>query len=128
METRSETILRNLKSIKIPFALIVSASLVITIGQAQGATPDLTELSIEELMNVQVVSPTKQAQRLADTASAIFVITQDDIRRSGVTNIPDALRLAPGVQVARIDASKWAITIRGFNGRFANTITTTCAP
>jgi iron complex outermembrane receptor protein len=42
------------------------------------------------------------------------VITQDDIRRSGVTNIPDALRLAPGVHVARIDASKWAITIRGF--------------
>ncbi|HRD68150.1 MAG TPA: TonB-dependent receptor [Candidatus Competibacter sp.] len=83
-------------------------------------TPDLTQLSIEELMNVQVVSPTKQSQRLADTASAVFVITQDDIRRTGVANVPDALRLAPGVQVARIDANKWAISIRGFNGRFAN--------
>lgn len=121
METRPETTLpRNPKSIEIPLALIVSTSLGITIGQAQVTAPDLTELSIEELMSVQVISPTKQAQRLADTASAIFVITQDDIRRSGVTNIPDALRLAPGVQVMRIDASKWAITIRGFNGRFAN--------
>ncbi len=120
METRPETALRNPKSLEISCALLVSASLGITIGQVQAAAPDLTELSIEELMSVQVVSPTKQAQRLADTASAIFVITQDDIRRGGVTNIPDALRLAPGVQVARIDASKWAITIRGFNGRFAN--------
>ncbi|QQS55392.1 MAG: TonB-dependent receptor [Candidatus Competibacteraceae bacterium] len=82
--------------------------------------PDLTHFDIEDLMQIKVVSATKVEQALEDTASAVFVITQDDIRRSGVTNIPDALRLAPGVQVARIDANKWAITIRGFNGRFAN--------
>jgi iron complex outermembrane receptor protein len=70
---------------------------------------DWTQLSIEELMNVQVVTLTKQEQRLADTASAIFVITRDDICRSGVTNIPDAPRLAPGVRLARIDAAS-AIT------------------
>lgn len=81
---------------------------------------DLTLLSIEELMQVRVVSATKQAQPWADTAAAVFVITADDIRRSGVTHIMEALRLAPGVQVARIDSSRWAITIRGFNGRFAN--------
>ena len=90
-------------------------------GIAAGATaPDLTQLSIEELMNVSVVSATKQTRPLSDTAAAIFVITQDDIRRSGVTSVPEALRLAPGVQVARIDASKWAVAIRGFNGRWAN--------
>src|SRR6185295_13691714 len=50
----------------------------------------------------------------------IFVITQEDIRRSGARNIPEALRLAPGIEVARIDENKWAITSRGFNGRFAN--------
>jgi len=105
---------------KLPQELILLACIGITAVQVGAATPDLTQLSIEELMNVQVVSPTKQSQRLSDTAAAIFVITQDDIRRSGVTNIPDALRLAPGVQVARIDGSKWAITIRGFNGRWAN--------
>ncbi|MEI2782515.1 MAG: TonB-dependent receptor plug domain-containing protein [Candidatus Competibacter sp.] len=87
---------------------------------SRAAAPDLTQLGIEELMNVQVVSASKQAQRLADAASAVFVITQDDIRRSGATSVPEALRLAPGVQVARIDASKWAISIRGFNGRYAN--------
>ncbi|MDS4039931.1 MAG: TonB-dependent receptor [Candidatus Competibacter sp.] len=109
------------KGIRIAPALIVLTGLGMATGPTRvAAQDDLTQLSIEELMDVKVVSPTKQAQHLADTASAIFVITQDDIRRSGVTNIPDALRLAPGVQVAQIDASKWAITIRGFGGRFAN--------
>jgi len=105
---------------KLPQELILLACMGITAVQVGAATPDLTQLSIEELMNVPVVSPTKQSQRLSDTASAIFVITQDDIRRSGVTSVPEALRLAPGVQVARIDASKWAVSIRGFNGRYAN--------
>jgi iron complex outermembrane receptor protein len=81
---------------------------------------DLTELSLEDLMNVEITSVSKQAERLSDTAAAVFVITADDIRRSGVTSIPEALRMVPGVQVGRIDASKWAITARGFNGRFAN--------
>jgi iron complex outermembrane receptor protein len=97
---------------------------VATLLAAWAANPaaaiDLTQLSIEELMNVEVVSATKQTQRLADAASAIFVITQDDIRRSGVTSVPEALRLAPGVHVARMSSNQWAITIRGFNGRYAN--------
>ncbi|MGH9201592.1 MAG: TonB-dependent receptor plug domain-containing protein, partial [Vicinamibacterales bacterium] len=59
-------------------------------------------------------------QTVAESAAAIFVITQEDIRRSGVTSIPEALRMVPGVEVARIDANKWAISARGFNGRFAN--------
>ncbi len=96
------------------------ATLWVAMASGWAAAVDLTQLSIEELMNVTIVSATKQTQRLADTASAVFVITQDDIRRSGVTSVPEALRLAPGVQVARVDANKWAISIRGFNGRFAN--------
>lgn len=92
--------------------------LVVSVEPVRAA--DLTLLSIEELMQVRVVSATKQAQPWADTAAAVFVITADDIRRSGVTHVMEALRLAPGVQVARIDSSRWAITIRGFNGRFAN--------
>ncbi len=62
----------------------------------------------------------KKPQKLADTAAAVCVISGNDIRRSGVTSIPEALRIVPGLQVACIDASKWAITSRGFNGRFAN--------
>ena len=71
-------------------------------------------------MNLRVTSTARRPQTVAESAAAVFVITQDDIRRSGVTSIPEALRMVPGVEVARIDGNKWAITARGFNGRFAN--------
>ena len=77
------------------------------------------DLSIEELLDVKVVNVTsvsRRSQKLTEVASAIFVITQNDIRRSGATSIPEALRMAPGVQVGRISADKWAVSIRGFNG------------
>ena len=86
---------------------------------AQKLPADLTELSLEELMDIEVTSVSKKVQKLADAAAAVFVITDEDIRRSGVTSIPEALRMVPGLQVARIDSNKWAITSRGFNGRFA---------
>ncbi len=79
----------------------------------------LLDLSIEELMDIRVVrvsSVSRNEQKLMHVASAIYVITDDDIQRSGVTSIPDALRMAPGVQVARISTDKWAVSIRGFNG------------
>jgi iron complex outermembrane receptor protein len=82
--------------------------------------PDVTTITLEDLMNLQVTSVSKRAQKLADAAAAIFVITQDDIRRSGAASIPEALRLVPGLEVARIDENKWAIGSRGFNGRFDN--------
>src|SRR4051812_7425880 len=82
--------------------------------------PDVTQISLEDLMNLRVTSVSKREQKLADAPAAIFVITQEDIRRSGARSIPEALRMAPGVEVARIDENKWAITSRGFNGRFAN--------
>jgi len=73
-------------------------------------------------MNMQVTSVSKKEQKLSKTGAAVFVITQEDIRRSGVTNIPDALRLAPGVDVARVDANRWAISIRGFNDQHGNKV------
>lgn len=84
------------------------------------STEALLSLSIEELLRLEITSAAKKPQTISNTAAAIFVITQEDIRRCGATSIPEALRLAPGVNVARIDGNKWAITIRGFNGRFAN--------
>ena len=86
----------------------------------RSASSDLTQVSIENLMNVEVSSASKKDQRLLRTAAAVFVLTQEDIRRSGATNIPDLLRLVPGLDVAQIDASDWAVTSRGFNGRFAD--------
>jgi iron complex outermembrane receptor protein len=89
-------------------------------AQGQQSVPDVTTLSMEDLMNMQVTSVSKRTQKVADAAAAIFVITQEDIRRSGATSIPEALRLVPGLEVARIDQNKWAIGSRGFNGRFDN--------
>jgi iron complex outermembrane recepter protein len=80
---------------------------------------NLKQLSLEQLGNVEITSVSKDPQQVMKTPAAIFVITQADIRRSGATSIPEALRLAPGVQVARIDADHWSISIRGLAGQFS---------
>ena len=87
---------------------------------AENADPDYLDMPLEELLSMDVTSAAKKEQRLRETAASAFIITREDIHRSGVTSVPEALRLAPGVQVARIDANKWAITTRGFNNQFAN--------
>lgn len=76
---------------------------------------DLTKLSLEQLMDIEITSVSKRPERAAQAAAALFVITQEDIRRSGATHIPEVLRMVPGVEVARVDSNKWAVTIRGFN-------------
>lgn len=90
--------------------------------QALAAPKDIFELSMEELMDIEVTSVAKKSQNLSNSATAIHVITNEGIKRSGVTNIPDALRMVPGITVARIDANKWAVSARGFAGRFANSL------
>src|SRR5260370_41769184 len=81
---------------------------------------DLIHTNLEDLMNMQVTSVSKKEQALSKAGAAIYVITQADIRSSGATNIPDLLRMAPGVDVARIDGNSWAISLPGFNDRYAN--------
>ena len=81
---------------------------------------DLASMSLEDLMELEVTSVSKRSQRLFETPAAVTVLTGEDIRRSGATNVPDALRMVPGLHVASIDSSSWAITSRGFNGQFAN--------
>lgn len=83
------------------------------------STP-LTDLSLEELVKMEVTSVSRKAQRLSDTAAAVTVLSREDIRRSGARSIPEALRSVPGVEVAQIGAGRWAVSIRGFNSRFAN--------
>ncbi|MFI3118573.1 MAG: TonB-dependent receptor [Methylococcaceae bacterium] len=98
---------------------IVSVGLNITSAQAAPET-EAADLSLEELMDVKIYSAAKKEQAMADTPAAAFVISQEDIRRSGATSVPDVLRMAPGVQVAQINANAWAISIRGFNDQFSN--------
>jgi iron complex outermembrane receptor protein len=81
---------------------------------------DLASLSLEELMNIEVTSVSKREERLFEAPAAIFVITPEDIRRSGATSLPELFRMVPGMHVARISANKWAISARGFNNEFAN--------
>jgi iron complex outermembrane receptor protein len=99
---------------------LVLIALAMSAAQAQNAQPDLTDLKIEDLMNVHVTSASKKEQKLSRVPAAIFVITQEDIHRSGATNIPDLLRIVPGLEVAQINSSTWAISARGFNGQYSN--------
>ena len=80
----------------------------------------LKELSLEQLLDIQVTSVSKQPEKLLDAAAAIQVITGDEIRRSGATSIPEALRLADNLNVAQQNSHDWAISARGFNANLAN--------
>jgi iron complex outermembrane receptor protein len=91
-----------------------------TAAYAAQPSDDFSSLDIEDLANIQISSVSKKKEPLSDAAAAVFVITSEDIRRSGYTSIPEVLRLAPNLQVARVDSSQYAITARGFNGTAAN--------
>src|SRR6266545_2205923 len=84
-------------------------------AQRELSPRDLTRVSIEELMEVSVVSVDRREQPADAVPAAVYVISREDIRRSGMTSLPELLRLAPGVNVARIHSSWWAVSIRGFN-------------
>ncbi len=90
------------------------------LAQSQNSDRDLSSLNIEDLMKVEVSTVSKREQSLSETAAAIFVVSQEDIRRSGATNIPDLLRMVPGVYVAQINANSWAVCARAFNSRYSN--------
>jgi iron complex outermembrane receptor protein len=98
--------------------------LPIAVGSAADSDPSpakpVDELSLEDLVNIKVTSVTKRETSLEDSPAAVTVVTQDDIRRFGITSIPDALRLVPGMDVAQVNSHEWAVSVRGFNGEFAN--------
>lgn len=83
-------------------------------------TVDVGALSLEELGNVEITSLSKRAEPLSNAAASVFVITAEDIRRSGATSLPEALRMAPNLHVGRVSANEWAISARGFNSQSAN--------
>lgn len=81
---------------------------------------DLADLSLEQLAEIEIMSVSRRLEPLSEAAASIYVITPEDIRRSGAVTLPEALRLAPNLQVARVDASRWSITARGYNSVIAN--------
>jgi iron complex outermembrane receptor protein len=99
------------------------ALLLFQVTQLFGQIPaeeGLSALSLEQLTTIDVSSVARRDQHLYKSPSAVFVITQSDIRRSGADNIPELLRIVPGVQVAQIEGNKWAVSVRGFNSEYAN--------
>lgn len=88
--------------------------------ETPGGHDQLKQLSLAELGNVEVTTTSKEPEEVWRTPAAVFVITQDDIRRSGATSIPEILRLAPGVEVAQVDSDHWSIGIRGFGSVLAS--------
>ena len=101
-------------------ALATVGFLGTALAAADPTADRLTDLSLEELSNIQITSVSKRAERLSDAPASVFVITADDVRRSGATSLPEVLRLAPNLQVARVGANGWAISARGFNSTAAN--------
>ncbi len=103
------------------WALAVLAVAGVLGGEAEaGDARSVLEMDLRELAEIRVTSVSRRPQKLADTAAAVYVITSEDIRRSGATTLPEVLRMVPGVEVARINATTWAVTSRGMNGRFSN--------
>ncbi|HEX4645825.1 MAG TPA: TonB-dependent receptor plug domain-containing protein, partial [Verrucomicrobiae bacterium] len=114
---RRRALLMNGCAAVLLWAATLDTSRAVEIGTNQ---TDLAEMTLEKLMEIDVTSVSKKAEKLSESPAAISVLTQDDIRRSGATSIPEALRLIPGLDVAQVDSQQWAISARGFNDVFAN--------
>src|SRR6266487_1498314 len=100
-------------------AIVFTTSTLAETNSVQSAD-QLKKLSVEQLMDIEVTSVSKRPEKLSETASAIQVITQEDIHRSGASSLPEALRLSSNREVAQANSSQWAISARGFNNTSAN--------
>ena len=100
--------------------LLVVGSLFACNANADTAPSDLSQVPLEQLMQMNITTVSRGGQKLSRSPAAVFVITREMIRRSGASSIPELLRFAPGIEVARISLTQWAITARGFNGQWAN--------
>ena len=94
-------------------ALIIVVATPAAYAQVTQSTEDLRRLPLEALLDIDVETVSRGPEPVRSVPAAIYVITSDDIERSGATSIPEALRLAPGIQVARINAGTWAVGMRG---------------
>lgn len=101
-------------------ACIVTGLPVTSFGAENTSQNEFIDMDLSQLMNITITSVSKRPQNLADAAAAVFVISAEDIKNSGVTAVADALAMAPGLQVAKISSSKWSVSSRGFSGYTSN--------
>src|SRR5229473_1816741 len=88
----------------------------------QNPPENLKQVSLEQLGQIEVTTASKVPVKATRTPAAIYVITQEDIRRSGATSIPEALRMAPGVEVAQVDSNTWSLGVRGFESTLSRSV------
>ena len=119
MSTRNNAVRHRYAALTLLVCLLGLVSVTFA-NETTSTEPDLFDLSLEDLMDIEVTSVSKKEERLFDAAAAIYVVTNEDIRRSGATTLPEILRMVPGLQVARINSNSWAVTSRGFQSQFAN--------
>ena len=105
--------------------LLLLLLLTVLVEQSRGndnSRPEvpLTQVSLEDLGDIEVTTVSKEPVKASQTPAAIYVITQEDIRRSGMTSLPDLLRMVPGLHVGQIQGGVWAISARGFNDQYSN--------
>ncbi len=103
--------------------ILVAAGFVLgaaSYAAAEEKTPEFLQVSLQEVVDMEVTSVSRKEEKASEAAAAIYVITREDLRRYGAANLVEALRLAPGVHVARAGSSQWAVSARGFNDQFAN--------
>src|SRR5260370_21111467 len=123
----SATPVRRRAIVKCVLPLVLLAGLVpVSWGDATensgAAEGRLTQVSLEQLGEIEVTTASKRPVKVSQTPAAIYVVTQEDIRRSGATSIPEALRLVPGVEVARIDSNTWSLGVRGFGSALSRSV------
>jgi iron complex outermembrane recepter protein len=105
----------SLRNFQIAIALAAAS-----LAPGQTTLPDFGDLSLDQLANIKITSFTNKEQKLSRVAGAVYVITREQIARSGLTSVPELLRLAPGVDVAQVNGNQWSVSVRGPVGAYAN--------
>ncbi len=120
---RATTVTRRvLEVFAVCVALLFDIVPLRAIADAPPAQTKLKSLSLEELGNIEVTTVSKEPEEVWHTPAAIYVLTQDDIRRSGATTIPDLLRMVPGIEVGELQSNQWAVGMRGFGSAFSKDV------
>lgn len=130
VEANCRTRRHGLRDVKLGFCIAIALTIPLRAETAESAPPgvdssnvaQLKQLSLAQLGDLEVTTSSKEPEEVWKTAAAIYVLTQQDIRRSGATSIPDVLRLVPGVEVAQANSNIWSVGIRGFGSAFSKSV------
>ena len=120
-DMKTGSMISKIRGLFLPYHYLPAASFLLsTLFLSPVNSSELGDLSLDQLLDLEVISVAKVPEKVTESPASIHIITQEDLRRSGAQNVPEALRMVPGLHVYQIDANKWAISARGYSSRFAN--------